>query len=80
MLDLVKFFEEKKIPYKNWVIEHKGETHYIDSDVVIEAILGTQGTERCKIAGTLFALDFKNACIPDYLEHLARCLIIERGI
>lgn len=75
MMDLEKFFEEKDIPFTTWEIEHNGETNFIDSDVVIEAILASQGNERNKIAGTLFSLDFKNASIVDYLEFLAECMI-----
>lgn len=75
MMDLEKFFEEKEIPYTHWEIKHNGKTHIIDSEVVIEAILSTQGHERSKIAGTLFALDFKNAPIIDYLSYLAECMI-----
>lgn len=75
MMDLNKFFEEKQIPFTSWEIEYRGQTHFIDSDVVIEAILASQGNERNKIAGTLFALDFKNASIVDYLRYLAECMI-----
>lgn len=75
MMNLKTFFEEKDIPFTTWEIEHNGETHFIDSDVVIEGILASQGNERNKIAGTLFALDFKNASIVDYLKHLAECMI-----
>lgn len=78
MIDLNKFFEEKEIPYTTWEIEHNGETHFIDSDVVIEAIIASQGSEKHKIAGTLFALDFKNASIVDYLRFLAECMIKQR--
>lgn len=79
MMDLETFFEEKDVPLTSWEIEHNGETHYIDSAVVIEAILGTQGNERTKIAGTLFALDVKNASIVDYLHFLAKCMIQQRS-
>ena len=78
MMNIETFFEEKNIPFTQWEIEHNGETHFIDSDVVIEAILATKGMERSKIAGTLFALDFKNASIVDYLHFLAKCMIKER--
>ena len=78
MMNIETFFEEKNIPFTQWEIEHNGETHFIDSDVVIEAILATKGMERSKIAGTLFALDFKNASIVDYLRFLAECMIKER--
>lgn len=78
MMDLNKFFEEKQIPFTSWEIEYNGQTHFIDSDVVIEAILASQGNERNKIAGTLFSLDFKNASIVDYLRFLAECMIQQR--
>jgi hypothetical protein len=78
MMDLERFFEEKDIPFTTWEIEHNGETHFIDSDVVIEGILATQGNERSKIAGVLFSLDFKNASIVDYLHFLAKCMIQQR--
>lgn len=75
MMDLETFFKEKDIPTTHWEIEHNGEFHIIDSDVVIEAILSTKGEERTKIAGTLFALDIKNANIVDYLHFLAKAMI-----
>jgi len=75
MMDLQKFFDEKEIPFTTWEIEHNGQTHFIDSETVIEAILASQGVERNKIAGTLFRLDFNNASIVDYLKHLAECMI-----
>lgn len=75
MMDLETFFEEKDIPLTSWEIEHNGQIHFIDSEYVIEAILATQGNERTKIAGVLFALDIKNASIVDYLHFLAKCMI-----
>lgn len=75
MLDLKTFFEEKQIPFIEWEIEHNGVMHYIDTNVVIEAVLSTTGEERNKIAGTLFALDFNNASIVDYLHFLAKAMI-----
>lgn len=78
MMNLETFFEEKEVPYTEWEIEHNGQIHFINSDFVIEAILATQGNERNKIAGTLFALDFKNASIVDYLHFLAKCMIKEQ--
>jgi len=78
MLDFDTFFKEKDLPLTHWEIEHDGQIHYIDSDVVIEAILSTTGQERTQIAGTLFKLDLHNAPILDYLKHLAECMIKQR--
>lgn len=78
-MNLETFFEEKGIPYTHWEIEHNGQTNFIDSDVVIEAILSTEGTERRKIADTLSALDFANASIVHYLRFLAECMIKQRS-
>lgn len=75
MMDLERFFEEKQVPLTTWEIEHNGQFHIIDSDVVIEAILATKGNERTQIAGTLFALDIRNASIVDYLHFLAKAMI-----
>lgn len=75
MMDLETFFEEKQIPYTEWVIEHDGVNNFIDSEVVIEAILKTSGPERSRIAGTLFALDLNNANVVDYLHFLAKAMI-----
>lgn len=75
MMDLETFFIEKAVPFTSWEIEYNGVMHHIDSDVVIEYILESTGNERCKIAGTLFALDIRNASIVDYLQHLAKALI-----
>lgn len=75
MMDLEVFFNEKEVPLTSWEIVHNGQTHFIDSDYVIEAILATQGDERTKIAGVLFGLDIRNAPIVDYLHFLAKCMI-----
>lgn len=75
-MDIEKFFEEKKLPLKGWEILYKGVHHYIDSDVVIEAILSTKGPERDKISRALSCLDFENACILHCVQHLAKCLIV----
>ena len=77
-MDLHKFFEEKEIPFTQWEIEHNGEINFIDTEVVIEAIIASKDHERAKISGTLFILDFKNASILDYLHYLAKCMIQER--
>lgn len=79
MIDLEKFFQEKEIPYQQWEIEHEGQTHIIDSETVIEAILSSKGKERVQIGGTLFRLDFANAPIIDYLKFLAECMIKQSG-
>lgn len=75
MMDLEVFFDEKKVPFTFWEINHNGVMHYIDTDIVIEAVLSTKGKERCKIAGTLFYLDLRNASIVDYLYFLAKAMI-----
>lgn len=74
-MNLRTFFKEKEIPYTEWKIEHNGINHFIDSEVVIEAILTTKGIERKRIALTLSILDFKNASILDYLKTIAESLI-----
>ena len=70
-----RFLEEKDLPTKNWEIEKDGEMHFIDSTVVIEAIMNCNSEEQKKIKQTIVTLDFYNSPILDYFEHLAKGLI-----
>lgn len=71
------FFEEKEINPTSWEIKGAdGTTHFIDSDVVIEAILNCSNNEQAKIADMLRKIDFKNGDVVHYLEHLARGLVV----
>lgn len=73
---LETFLDEKGFGYVDWEIEDStGETHMIDSDVVIEAILNAPEHEQAKVKQTLVKIDFVNASIEDYFQHLAKCLV-----
>ena len=69
------FLEEKNAPIKSWEIESNGTTHFIDSDVVIEAIKTTSGQEQAQIKNTLVMIDFKNGDINHFFKHLAHGLV-----
>ena len=70
-----RFFEEKEIPFGSWEFVIDGTWNYIDSEVVIEAIMSAPENEQKKIRGTLVKLDFVNAPILPYLKFLAECMI-----
>jgi hypothetical protein len=71
-----RFFEEKDLPYQEWEIEDKdGLTHFIDSDVVIEAIKNAPEHEQAAIEKMLTRIDFVNGDVLDYLHHLAKALV-----
>lgn len=73
---ITRFFEEKHIPYQTFQIEDKtGTTHFLDTDVVIEAIKTTQGTEQNQIANVLRKIDFKNGNVNHFLKYLAHGLV-----
>lgn len=65
------FFDEKEIPFASWDIEFEGNTHVIDSEFVIELVKGTRGTEAKALVEMLTRIDFANAPVLPYLEHLA---------
>lgn len=69
-----RFFDEKEIPFTSWEIEAGDTVHFIDSDVVIEAIKGTAGEEAKKIQDTLRRIDFANGDVLHFLRHLAGAL------
>jgi hypothetical protein len=69
------FFQEKDIPSKMFSVkDSQGLHHSIPNEAVVEAIASTQGQERRKIEDTLRKLDFHNADINHFLEHLAKGL------
>jgi hypothetical protein len=70
------FFEEKQLTPQSWEIEgNDGMTHFIDSDVVIEAIMGAPPEEQEQIANTIRKIDFVNGDVNDFLKHLATALV-----
>src|SRR4051812_40641147 len=73
---LTTFFEEKKIDYEVFSIQdNQGLSHYLDTDIVIEAIHNSSMREQFIISQTLRKLDFYNKNINDYLKHLGECLV-----
>lgn len=73
---LQNFFNEKKINYQLFEItDQEGLTHFIDTNVVIEAILNASVKEQLTISNTLRRIDFVNGDVNDYLRFLAGCLV-----
>ena len=69
------FFEEKEIRYESWEIEAKDETHFIDTDYVIESIKAAPAQEQDQIANTLRKIDFANGNVNHFLKFLAEALV-----
>ena len=72
-MSLATFFLEKDFDICTYevVSPTTGETHIITTDVVIEAILRSQGREREQIINTLQRLDFLNGDFHHFFKHLA---------
>jgi hypothetical protein len=75
MIDLDNFFNEKNVKPTLLEIEHEGLIHNIESEIVIETILNTEGIERQKIAGILLSLEFRNIQIVEYLQQYGKSII-----
>jgi len=70
------FDEEKQTPYASWELSAKdGTPHFINSDVVKEAILSAPANEQEQLRDMLVRLDFANADINDFYRHLAQALV-----
>lgn len=72
---LYNFFSEKQI--REQMYEKKdqnGVSHIIPTDVVVEFISKTSGSERKKIEQTLRMIDFKNGSVEHFIEHLASAI------
>jgi len=72
---LERFFEEKEITFEAWEIELHGETHFIDTDFVIESIKEAPTQEQNQIADTLRKIDFVNGNVNHFLKFLAEALV-----
>ncbi|MCT4584091.1 MAG: hypothetical protein N4A54_04115 [Peptostreptococcaceae bacterium] len=70
------FIEEKELPIKNFAIEHKGFTHFIDSKKVISLIKQAPSQEQEQIKSIIVKIDFKNGDVNHFLEHLAKGYIV----
>ena len=70
------FFHEKQLPLVSWDLEdNAGNTHYIDSEVVLEHIEISPVAEQEAIADVIRKIDFHNGDVNDFLKHLAGALI-----
>lgn len=70
------FIEEKNLPFKLFEIEKDDTVHLIDSETVIDLIKKASEDEQSFIKTTLVQLDFVNADIHHFFEHLATCYIL----
>jgi len=72
---LERFFEEKEIMIENWEIDHNGQMHFIDTEFVIELIMGAPIHEKKEISNVLRRIDFANGNVNHFLKHLAESYI-----
>lgn len=74
-MSLTHFFNEKDFEIRTYEVTGRdGETHLIDTNVVIDAIQRTTGNERVQVINTLQALDFQNGNFHHFFAHLAKGL------
>jgi len=74
---LETFFEEKQLPHQSWdITDQNGTMHYIDSDVVIEALLNAPPQEQEQAANIIRKIDFMNGDVNHFLKHLATGLVM----
>lgn len=71
------FLDEKNLPFEVWEIQDAdGNTHIVDSGIVIEAILqATHPAEQEKIKNILVLIDFRNGSANHFFHHLATGII-----
>jgi tRNA pseudouridine-54 N-methylase len=75
-MNLPTFFSEKDFEIRTYEVTSPttGDSHVITTDVVIEAILRSQGQERQQVTGILQQLDFRNGDFHHFFKHLATAL------
>lgn len=72
------FLNEKELPVASWeIVDSTGDTHIIDSEVVIEHIKIASENEQSQIKDILVQIDFRNGDINHFFHHLATGLITQ---
>ena len=68
------FLEEKDLPHESFEVTANGVVHFMDTDVIIEAIKNCNAKEQKGIKAMIVRLDFANANVNDYFKHLGQGL------
>lgn len=71
------FLNEKNPPFESWeIVDDEGNTHIIDSGIVVETILqATAPAEQEKIKNILVLIDFRNGDVNHFFHHLATGIV-----
>jgi hypothetical protein len=73
---LQTYFKEKELPIKEWtIISDQREPNYIDSDVVIEYLLGANTEVQRITTKNIRIIDFHNGDVYDFLKFIAEGLV-----
>lgn len=78
---ILTFFQEKDLPVQSWeIVDVNGNTHFIDSNVVINTILTNPNEQETKeIIKTLRRIDFYNGDVMHFIKFLAEGLVKNYG-
>ena len=72
---LTTFFDEKTIEHTVYNVEAEdGTLNIIETQVIIDRILRSQGAERVQIENIIRQIDFANGDLHHFFEHLARAI------
>jgi predicted DNA binding protein len=69
------FFEEKDLENRIYEIEYNGQTHFVETEFVIELIKKAQLQEQKAIREKLVYIDFRNGDVHHFLQFLAEAYI-----
>lgn len=78
MIDLDDFFHTKISP-RCFHVLHDNKVHEVYTDEIVQALHNMDVNKRCKIAGTLFALDFENKSLEPFLYEVAKEVIASKA-
>ena len=77
---LETFFEEKNLPFKEFIVTHNEETHFISNNAVIDYVINSlDSVNQEKVKNILVTLDFANADVNHFLEHCATGMVLQRA-
>ena len=70
------FVQEKELDKdQEFFVEHNGNTHFIELGVVLMLCKKTNKEQQESIKKTIVKLDFYNADVTNFFEHLAKAYV-----
>lgn len=71
-----RMLEEKELMDVHFVINYKGQNHYMNTGVVLELIESSTEEEQSAVKDVFSKIDFKNGDLMHFIKYLGNAYIV----